>query len=146
MLPPMTEPRSNFARGAGLPPIPRRSEMSSAPSISQFHIPSWSSIGSGNPQARHYQSVASRRVAASSLAAAGPGPSTIEGALRAALNRVAAANADASDEGEDNDEVMRMAEEQANEGQREAEEGYENNTAQSERARYRKYRQFVGDG
>ncbi|GAP90176.1 hypothetical protein SAMD00023353_4200170 [Rosellinia necatrix] len=103
MLPPMTEPRSNFARGAGLPPIPRRSEMSSAPSISQFHIPPWSSIGSGNPQARHYQSVASRRVAASSLAAGGPGPSAIEGALRAALNRAAAANADASDEGEDND-------------------------------------------
>ncbi|KAI0402475.1 hypothetical protein F4802DRAFT_600078 [Xylaria palmicola] len=97
MLPPMaTEPRSSFAPGAGLPPIPRRSDLSSAPSLSQFHIPSWSSIGTGNPQARHYQSVANRRVAAAS--AAGPSSSAIDGALRAALSRIHATNAAASEE------------------------------------------------
>ncbi|KAI1123606.1 hypothetical protein F5Y10DRAFT_47545 [Nemania abortiva] len=94
MLPPPSESRSSFTPGTGLPPIPRRSEMLSTPSLSQFHIPSWSSIGSGNPQARHYQSVANRRVAAAS---AGPS-SAVEGALRAALSRIQAANADASEE------------------------------------------------
>ncbi|KAH8157520.1 hypothetical protein CIB48_g10735 [Xylaria polymorpha] len=105
MLPPTS---SNFAPGAGLPPIPRRSELSSAPSLSQFHIPSWSSIGSGNPQARLYQSVASRRAAAASASSSSVGlssssssSSAVEGALRAALGRVNAANAVASEEGED---------------------------------------------
>ncbi|KAI0415696.1 hypothetical protein F5X98DRAFT_209685 [Xylaria grammica] len=97
MLPP-PEPRSAFTRSTGLPPIPRRSEMSSTPSLSQFHIAPWSSIGSGNPQARHYQSVANRRVAAAS---AGPSSSAVEGALRAALSRVTAANAAASEEDDD---------------------------------------------
>ncbi|KAI1178931.1 hypothetical protein F4777DRAFT_593608 [Nemania sp. FL0916] len=97
MLPPASEARSSFAPGMGLPPIPRRSEMSSTPSLSQFYISPWSSIGSGNPQARHYQSVANRRVAAAS-ASAGPSSSAVEGALRAALNRIHAANADASEE------------------------------------------------
>ncbi|KAI0858987.1 hypothetical protein F4860DRAFT_516241 [Xylaria cubensis] len=87
MLPPSS---SSFAPGAGLPPIPRRSELSSAPSLSQFQIPSWSSINSGNPQARLYQSVASRRAAAAS---AGPSSSSaVDSALRAALSRVNAAN------------------------------------------------------
>ncbi|KAI1748135.1 hypothetical protein F4782DRAFT_384369 [Xylaria castorea] len=93
MLPPSS---SSFAPGAGLPPIPRRSELSSAPSLSQFHIPSWSSISSGNPQARLYQSVASRRAAAASV---GPSSSSaVDGALRAALSRVNAANAAASED------------------------------------------------
>ncbi|KAI3335423.1 hypothetical protein F4824DRAFT_156537 [Ustulina deusta] len=96
MLPPVSESRSSFARGTGLPPIPRRSELSSTPSLSQFNIAPWSSMGSGNPQARHYQSVANRRVAAAS-AAAGPS-SAVEGALRAALSRINAANAAASEE------------------------------------------------
>jgi hypothetical protein len=100
MLPPMSEPRSSFAPGAGLPPMPRRSEMSSAPSLSQFHIPSWSSIGSGNPQARIYQSVANRRAAAASISSAS------EGALRAALSRIsAAANIADSDEDYENGRV-----------------------------------------
>ncbi|KAI0552377.1 hypothetical protein F4679DRAFT_581676 [Xylaria curta] len=93
MLPPSS---SSFAPGAGLPPIPRRSEMSSAPSLSQFQIPSWSSINSGNPQARLYQSVASRRAAAAS---AGPSSSSaVDSALRAALSRVNAANAAARED------------------------------------------------
>ncbi|KAI0871857.1 hypothetical protein GGS24DRAFT_503374 [Hypoxylon argillaceum] len=96
MLPPVSESRSSIAPSIGLPPIPRRSESSSTPSLSQFHIPSWSSINSGNPQARHYQSVANRRVAAAS-AFSGPS-SAVEGALRAALSRINAANADASEE------------------------------------------------
>ncbi|KAI1295713.1 hypothetical protein F5Y03DRAFT_302326 [Xylaria venustula] len=100
MLPPPSESRSTFTPSTGLPPIPRRSDLSSTPSLSQFNIAPWSSIGSGNPQARLYQSVANRRVAAassSSSAASGPS-SSIEGALRAALlSRVtAAANAAAS--------------------------------------------------
>ncbi|KAI1419307.1 hypothetical protein F5Y12DRAFT_789177 [Xylaria sp. FL1777] len=96
MLPPMSDSQSTFAHGTGLPPIPRRSEASSTPSLSQFHIAPWSSIGSGNPQARHYQSVANRRVAAAS-ASASPS-SAVEGALRAALSRINAANAAASEE------------------------------------------------
>ncbi|KAI8946351.1 hypothetical protein F4801DRAFT_71919 [Xylaria longipes] len=96
MLPPSS---SSFAPGTGLPPIPRRSELLSAPSLSQFHIPSWSSIGSGNPQARLYQSVASRRAAAASVSSVGPSsPSAVEGALRAAMSRINAANAAASEE------------------------------------------------
>ncbi|KAI0535306.1 hypothetical protein GGR58DRAFT_447702 [Xylaria digitata] len=94
MVPP-PEPRSTFTP-TGLPPIPRRSEMSSTPSLSQFQIAPWSSISSGNnPQARHYQSVANRRVAAAS---AGPSSSAVEGALRAAMSRINAANAAASEE------------------------------------------------
>ncbi|KAF2969121.1 hypothetical protein GQX73_g4505 [Xylaria multiplex] len=93
MVPP-SEPRSAFTR-TGLPPIPRRSENSSTPSLSQFQIAPWSSIGNGNPQARHYQSVANRRVAAAS---AGSSSSAVEGALRAAMSRINAANAAASEE------------------------------------------------
>ncbi|KAI0428037.1 hypothetical protein F5Y09DRAFT_349928 [Xylaria sp. FL1042] len=99
MLPPASESRSSFAHGTGLPPIPRRADLSSTPSLSQFNIAPWSSIGSGNPQARHYQSVANRRVAAAasaSAAAAGPSSSAVEGALRAALSRINAANAAAN--------------------------------------------------
>ncbi|KAI1351020.1 hypothetical protein F5Y01DRAFT_315102 [Xylaria sp. FL0043] len=104
MLPPPSESRSSFARGTGLPPIPRRAELSSTPSLSQFSIAPWSSIGGNNPQARHYQSVANRRVAASAAAAAassgGPSSSStssVEGALRAALSRInASANAAAN--------------------------------------------------
>ncbi|KAI1194249.1 hypothetical protein F5X97DRAFT_327702 [Nemania serpens] len=96
MLNPTPESRSSFAPGVGLPPIPRRSEMLSTPSLSHFNISPWSSISTGNPQVRHYQSVANRRVAAAS-ASAGPS-SAVEGALRAALSRVQAANADASEE------------------------------------------------
>ncbi|KAI8632837.1 hypothetical protein F5Y19DRAFT_331802 [Xylariaceae sp. FL1651] len=88
-------PRSTFTPGAGLPPIPRRAEASSTPSLSQFRIPSWSSMSNGNPQARHYQSVANRRVAAAS---ATPSASSVEGALRAALSRINAANADGAEE------------------------------------------------
>ncbi|KAI0467462.1 hypothetical protein F4859DRAFT_518157 [Xylaria cf. heliscus] len=100
MLPPTS---SSFAPGAGLPPLPRRSELSSVPSLSQFHIPSWSSIGNGNPQARLYQSVANRRAAAASASSlAGPSSSSsssaVEGALRAAMSRINAANAAASEE------------------------------------------------
>ncbi|KAI0803598.1 hypothetical protein GGR55DRAFT_682514 [Xylaria sp. FL0064] len=103
MLPPPSESRSSFAHGTGLPPIPRRAELSSTPSLSQFNIAPWSSIGGNNPQARHYQSVANRRVAASAAAAAATGgpssssTSSVEGALRAALSRInASANAAAN--------------------------------------------------
>ncbi|KAI0395617.1 hypothetical protein F5Y17DRAFT_456857 [Xylariaceae sp. FL0594] len=93
MLPPMIEPRSTFSPGAGLPPLPRRLDMSSAPSLSQFHIAPWSSISNGNPQVRHYQSVANRRVAAASAPPyaarpSSPSSSALEGALRAALGRI----------------------------------------------------------
>ncbi|KAI1816129.1 hypothetical protein GGS20DRAFT_583787 [Poronia punctata] len=114
MIPPMVGPRSTFAPGAGLPPIPRRSEMSSStPTLSQFYIAPWSSISNGNPQVRHYQSVANRRVAAASASyAAGPSSSSssanVEGALRAALGRIqtnAQANAyPASHSSDDEDE------------------------------------------
>ncbi|KAI1161510.1 hypothetical protein F5B18DRAFT_653571 [Nemania serpens] len=96
MLSPTPESQSSFAPGVGLPPIPRRSEMLSTPSLSHFNISPWSSISTGNPQVRHYQSVANRRVAAAS-ASAGPS-SAVEGALRAAMSRIQAANADASEE------------------------------------------------
>ncbi|KAI0509170.1 hypothetical protein F5B22DRAFT_649219 [Xylaria bambusicola] len=89
MLPPRM---GNFTPGAGLPPIPRRAENSSTPTLSQFHIAPWSSIGSGNPQARHYQSVASRRVAAAASSSASGPSSSVEGALRAAMTRIQAAN------------------------------------------------------
>ncbi|KAI1261685.1 hypothetical protein F5Y18DRAFT_430999 [Xylariaceae sp. FL1019] len=92
MIPPSVASQSTFAPGAGLPPIPRRAESPVIPSLNQFRIPSWSSVGSGNPQARHYQSVANRRVAAAS--ASNP-TLNVEGALRAAMDRVSAANADA---------------------------------------------------
>ncbi|KAK5632301.1 hypothetical protein RRF57_008015 [Xylaria bambusicola] len=101
MLPPRTEPWGSFTPGAGLPPIPRRSESSSTPSLSQFHIAPWSSISSGNPQARHYQSVASRRVAAAASSAGPSSSSSVEGALRAALSRIQAANAAAISEEDD---------------------------------------------
>lgn len=58
MLPPAT---SNTLRGPGLPPIPDTPTFSQMPQLSQFRIPSWSSLSS-NPQARHYQAVANRRV------------------------------------------------------------------------------------
>jgi len=116
----MIEPRSTFSTGAGLPPIPRRSEVSSAPSLSQFHIPPWSSISSGNPQVRHYQSVANRRVAAASASSYAARPSsssssTVEGALRVALGRIQAnANANAysstSSSEEDDDGRLRPLE------------------------------------
>ncbi|KAI1825850.1 hypothetical protein F4861DRAFT_154037 [Xylaria intraflava] len=96
MLPATAGPRVSFAPGAGLPPIPRRHESSSTPSLSQFHIPPWSSIGNNNPQARQYQSVANRRVAAASASAgalSSPLPPTIESALRAAMNRIQATDA-----------------------------------------------------
>ncbi|KAI1366718.1 hypothetical protein F5Y08DRAFT_124875 [Xylaria arbuscula] len=101
MLPPRTEPRGSFAPGAGLPPIPRRTESSSTPSLSQFNIAPWSSIGSGNPQARHYQSVANRRVAAASASSPSSSSSSVEGALRAAMSRIQAANAAAISEEDD---------------------------------------------
>lgn len=108
MLPPMPESRTSFAPGAGLPPIPRRSEMSSTPSLSQFYISPWSSMNSGNPQARHYQSVANRRVAAAASMSAGPLSSSssssaaaVQGALRAALSRIQAADADFASEEDD---------------------------------------------
>ncbi|KAI1434138.1 hypothetical protein GGR50DRAFT_695419 [Xylaria sp. CBS 124048] len=103
MLPPRPEPRVSFAPGAGLPPIPRRHETSSSTlSLSQFHIPSWSSIGGNNPQARHYQSVANRRVAAASASAGALLSSSspfVESALRAAMSRVHAADAYTSEGG-----------------------------------------------
>lgn len=97
MVPPMPESRTSFTPGAGLPPIPRRSELSSTPSLSQFYISPWSSMNSGNPQARHYQSVANRRVAAAASMSAGSSSSSaaaVHGALRAALSRIQAANAE----------------------------------------------------
>ncbi|KAI1116706.1 hypothetical protein F5Y14DRAFT_52969 [Nemania sp. NC0429] len=81
MLTPTPESRSSFAPGVGLPPIPRRSEMLSTPSLSHFNISPWSSISTGNPQVRHYQSVANRRVAAASASA---GPSSAVEARRTA--------------------------------------------------------------
>ncbi|KAI2632893.1 hypothetical protein GGS21DRAFT_146875 [Xylaria nigripes] len=97
MVPPMSEPRGSFAPGAGLPPIPRRPTNSSTPSLSQFQIPPWSSIGGNNPQARHYQSVANRRVAAASASAGAlSSSSSLEGALRSVLNRIHAADPYAS--------------------------------------------------
>ncbi|KAI0162074.1 hypothetical protein GGR57DRAFT_498420 [Xylariaceae sp. FL1272] len=98
MIPPSVAPYSTFAPGVGLPPIPRRAESPILPALNQFRIPSWSSVGAGNPQARHYQSVANRRVAAAS---ASNSTLDVEGALRAAMDRVSAANADAGQEDAD---------------------------------------------
>jgi hypothetical protein len=58
MLPPAT---SSMLRGPGLPPIPDTPTHAQMPQLSQFRIPSWSSLNA-NPQARHYQAVANRRV------------------------------------------------------------------------------------
>lgn len=79
---------SSAERGPGLPPIPprRASEQgwpgaaaavtAPLPSLGQFRIPSWSTI-SANPTARHYHSVAHRRVTAAASPAA-----TVEGLRR----------------------------------------------------------------
>ncbi|KAI1343602.1 hypothetical protein F5Y15DRAFT_412383 [Xylariaceae sp. FL0016] len=95
MLPP-TPVASNFAPGAGLPRLPSPRRRSELPRLSQFSMPAWSSSSTANPTARHYQSVASRRVAA---ATSTPRPG-VENALRTAMDRVSMANANADpDEG-----------------------------------------------
>lgn len=60
---PNTQRRANSEPTIGLPPVPsgplrRRSDL---PVIDEFRIPSWSTINA-NPTARHYHSVAHRRV------------------------------------------------------------------------------------
>ncbi|KAI1442749.1 hypothetical protein ABKA04_007204 [Annulohypoxylon sp. FPYF3050] len=94
---PMT---STFAPGAGLPRIP--SPRRDVPRLSHFQIPSWSSMAS-NPQARHYQRVAHRRVSA---AANGGRWGGVESALRSAIERINAnAAAAAADDAEDPDKI-----------------------------------------
>ncbi|KAI1099252.1 hypothetical protein F4804DRAFT_88779 [Jackrogersella minutella] len=85
---PMT---STFAPGAGLPRIPSPRRRNDVPHLSHFQIPTWSSMAS-NPTARHYQRVAHRRVSAANGGRQGWGG--VETALRAAMDRIAAAAAD----------------------------------------------------
>lgn len=69
----------------GLPPVPsgpRSSGHDSLPSLGQFRIPSWSSLNA-NPNARQYQNVAHRRVAA-----ARSNNSAAEGMRRLVLERI----------------------------------------------------------
>ncbi|KAI0886032.1 uncharacterized protein GGS22DRAFT_187263 [Annulohypoxylon maeteangense] len=98
---PMT---STFAPGAGLPrlPSPRRD----VPHLSHFQIPSWSSMAS-NPQARHYQRVAHRRVSA---AANGGRWGGVESALRSAIERINANAAAAAADAEDDPDKVRPLE------------------------------------
>ncbi|KAK0729863.1 hypothetical protein B0H67DRAFT_596170 [Lasiosphaeris hirsuta] len=78
--------RPGSAPRQGLPPVPtgpiRRA--SDVPSLSQFRIPSWSTISS-NPTARHYHSVALRRVTAQTTSS---NMSRLEGIKRAVLDRI----------------------------------------------------------
>lgn len=70
----------------GLPPVPSgprgRSGSDSLPSLAAFRIPSWSTINA-NPTARHYHSVAHRRVAAARSDAA-----ALDSLKRVVLERV----------------------------------------------------------
>ncbi|KAI1080229.1 hypothetical protein F5B20DRAFT_119452 [Whalleya microplaca] len=101
MLPPLssistpTPMTSTFTPGAGLPrvPSPRRriNTSSDTPQMNQFRIPTWSSLNR-NPNVRHYQSVANRRVSAAANRGTVPS-SAVEGALRSALDRINAASA-----------------------------------------------------
>ncbi|KAK3365226.1 hypothetical protein B0T24DRAFT_428893 [Lasiosphaeria ovina] len=59
-----TTGRQEGQQQIGLPPVPTGPRVVE-PSLGQFRIPSWSTIHS-NPTARHYHSVALRRVAAAS--------------------------------------------------------------------------------
>ncbi|CAJ2504266.1 Uu.00g116600.m01.CDS01 [Anthostomella pinea] len=97
MLPPAAAPMSStFTPGAGLPrlPSPRR-RASELPQLSQFRLPtSWASSSSGNPQARHYQSVANRRAAAAVAHAA-----STQSLLIAARDDVVNAASTADDDG-----------------------------------------------
>ncbi|KAI1328649.1 hypothetical protein F5Y16DRAFT_146082 [Xylariaceae sp. FL0255] len=120
MLPPLIPSSSPLTRGAGLPPIPRRPAAASAePTLAAFRAPLWSPVSpANNPQARHYQSVANRRAAAaassyssysspyssfssSSSSIGASSTNLVEDALRAAIDRVQAANADAGVSDED---------------------------------------------
>ncbi|KAK3363449.1 hypothetical protein B0T25DRAFT_513472 [Lasiosphaeria hispida] len=78
--------RPGSAPRQGLPPVPtgpiRRA--SDVPSLSQFRIPSWSTVSS-NPTARHYHSVALRRVTAQTNTS---NLSRLEGIKRAVLDRI----------------------------------------------------------
>ncbi|KAL1872288.1 hypothetical protein VTK73DRAFT_1670 [Phialemonium thermophilum] len=63
---PSTVPSRTTFSTQGLPPVPSgppRRRSADVPSLTQFRIPSWSTIHS-NPTARHYHSVAHRRVMA----------------------------------------------------------------------------------
>ncbi|OTB01798.1 hypothetical protein M426DRAFT_25259 [Hypoxylon sp. CI-4A] len=91
---PMT---STFAPGAGLPRIPSPRRRSEVPQLNAFAIPSWSSMSS-NPNARHYQRVAHRRVSAANGSRQLGG---VETALRSAMNRINAAAAAAAQDAED---------------------------------------------
>jgi hypothetical protein len=70
----------------GLPPVPSgprgRSGSDSIPSLASFRIPSWSTVNA-NPTARHYHSVAHRRVAAARSDAA-----ALDSLKRVVLERV----------------------------------------------------------
>ncbi|KAI5861070.1 hypothetical protein GGS23DRAFT_578650 [Durotheca rogersii] len=89
---PMT---STFAPGAGLPRIPSPRRRNDAPHLGHFHVPSWSSM-SNNPNTRHYQRVAHRRVSAANNGA------WVEGALRTAIDRIHAAATTTDDDDDPN--------------------------------------------
>lgn len=74
---------STFSRGAGLPRIPDPFPRHRGPDLGQFRVGTWSSLHS-NPNARHYQAVASRRVSA---AASSSSNSSVD-ALRGMLDRL----------------------------------------------------------
>ncbi|KAI0013808.1 hypothetical protein F4779DRAFT_294161 [Xylariaceae sp. FL0662B] len=114
MLPPLTSTStptpmtSTFTPGAGLPRVPsprRRNHSSDVPQMNQFRIPTWSSL-SRNPNVRHYESVANRRVSAAASAYRGGVPSSsVEGALRTALGRINAASTASLPDENDSDRV-----------------------------------------
>lgn len=72
---------STFSRGAGLPRIPDPFPRHRGPDLGQFRVGTWSSLHS-NPNARHYQAVANRRVSA-----AASNNSSVD-ALRGMLDRL----------------------------------------------------------
>jgi hypothetical protein len=73
----------NVARGVGLPRIPDPPRRSQLPQLSEFRIPTWSSLNS-NPNARHYQAVARRRVSAATT----NNSVQMHGTLRTMLDRL----------------------------------------------------------
>ena len=74
---------STFSRGAGLPRIPDPFPRNRGPDLNQFRVGTWSSVHR-NPNARHYQAVANRRVSAANSSSSN---SSVE-ALRGMLDRL----------------------------------------------------------
>lgn len=99
--PPMVPPAngSSLLYGPGLPPIHDLPPRSRAPQMTDFRIPTWSTMHS-NPTARHYQAVANRRAtrgSSSNSSSRGGGSAAlnganseqqVQGALRAVLGRL----------------------------------------------------------